>query len=132
MIPIDDWQQLSHLPIGPILDFLLNRQALLGDDYSLEHDGGFLIVEATDDIHSDFPFIGSNGLLSDLFDDTDDFCSPFEYASHHPGLWEVYLQLNDAKALVILVPDEVAHAHSDLLRLLHSLTDDPIPKEVPL
>jgi hypothetical protein len=132
MLRINHWDQIETVPDPHTRAFLLDRRRLLTTDgeYDPEEDGGFLIVEAEDDVHRDFAFIGSRGLLSDLFEEhppfTDGFSSPFEYAFHHPqfALHELYLQLNDTRCVVILIPEAVVEAHPDLRRLLNDLSVD--------
>ena len=139
MLHITQWEQINTVPDSLVRAFLLDRQRLLTTDgeYDLEIDGGFLIVEAEDDPESDFTFIGSNGLLSDLFEEhppfTDGFSSPFEYAQHHPqfSLHELYLQLNDTKGLVIILPDAVVKNHRELQLLLNLLLAPPVEMENP-
>jgi hypothetical protein len=73
--------------------------------------------------NSEFCFIGSNGLLSDLYDEhspgEEGFTSPFEWVSRLPDLkiWEVlYLEFDMGTWLII--PDEAAESNPELLLAL--------------
>ena len=97
-----------------------------------------MIVETPEEIDTEFAFIGPRGIFSYLFDESPpfsgDFASPFEYARSYPqhGLHELYLQLNDSKGLVILLPDAVVDARPDVRQLLDHLTvPQPNPEESP-
>jgi hypothetical protein len=94
-----------------------------------------ILLESTDDPrNSDLCFIGSNGLLSDYYDEhnpgEEGFTSPFEWVSRWPDLkiWEVlYLEFDMGTWLII--PDEVVTELNPelLLALTAQELSDPQP-----
>lgn len=84
-------------------------------------------VEANDDVTGpDFAFVGSRGLLSDLFEETRSgeagFVRPYEWASHLPvlQLYEALLLVNNEDGFWIFIPEGVVEANPDLKWVLTS------------
>ena len=86
-----------------------------------------ILVESNDDITGpDYAFVGSNGLLSDLFDEFSPgetgFVRPYEWASYLPSLqlYEVLLLVNNEDGYWIMIPGSVVEANPDLKWVLTS------------
>jgi hypothetical protein len=78
-----------------------------------------ILVEDGDDITGpDYAFAGSQGLLSDLFDEHPpghpEFARLYEHASRISSLYEVLLLINNEDGYWIMIPEAVVDAHPDL------------------
>ncbi len=87
----------------------------------------FVRIELGDDIAGpDYAFVGANGLLSDLFEEStlgeDGFVRPYEWVSYLPSLqlYEVLLLVNSEDGYWILIPEDIVEAHPDLKWILTS------------
>ena len=111
---------LDALPASELKTHTQKRFDQLSEDTDVPPN--IVIVEATDDITGpDYAFIGSRGLLSDLFEEHEprhpEFTRPYEWASHLPDLrlYEALLLINGGEdGYWILIPEVVVEAHPDL------------------
>jgi hypothetical protein len=112
----------SHLDILPASDLKAHIQARfnqLSEDTDVPPN--IVLVEATDDITGpDCAFVGSRGLLSDLFEEHrpghPEFCRPYEWVSHLPKLrlYEALLLVNGEDGYWLMIPEDVVEVHPDL------------------
>ena len=123
---------IDRLPQSPIKFHILARFDQLSEETDVPP--CLVWVETFDDPRNiEFCFIGSNGLLSNLYNEYDpeeeSFTSPFQGISRHPNLkiWEVlYLEFDMGTWLII--PDEVTESHPELLLALTAQElSDPQP-----
>jgi len=125
----------SHLDSLPASDLKVHIQKRF-DQLSEDTDVPpcLVWVDVFDDPRNDeFRSIGSNGLVSDLYDEhspgEEGFTSPFEWISRWPDLkiWEV-LHLEFDMGTWLIIPDEVTESHPDLLLALTAKElSDPQP-----
>jgi len=125
MIKILSCADITGIADADIRHFVMQRtvQLFSGGVWDADLEGYMVVVEAADDIQSDYDFVGNKGLVSDTFNagdvGDDAFGSPFEIISHHPvhAFYEAYLQCNDDMGIVFIIPDAVVEAHADLKQL---------------
>ena len=132
MFIINHPSHIDHLPPDPISKLAAARFRQLSEDTDLPP--CIILMDPLDNPrNSEFFFIGSNGLVSDLYDEhkpgEEGFTSPFEWISRLPDLkiWEVlYLEFDMGTYLII--PDKVADSSPELLLALTALgLSDPQP-----
>jgi hypothetical protein len=111
--------QLDSLPASDLKAHITARFDQLSDETDVPPN--LVLLEANDDITGpDYAFIGSRGLLSDLFEEHKSghpkFCRPYEWVSHLPELrlYEALLLVNGEDGYWILIPEEIVEAHPDL------------------
>jgi len=134
MIKILSCKDIAKVNPSSLRRFLVRRAKQLFEDrtWHPDREGYLVVVEAQDDIYTDFPLVGKRGLVSDVFDvaspSNDAFGSPFEMVSHHSfyGFYEAYLQCNDDVGVCYIIPDEIADKHADLQQVLTTLIA-PLP-----
>jgi len=112
----------SHLDALPASDLKIHIQSRF-DQLTEDTDvpPNIVLVEANDDITGpDYAFVGSRGLLSDLFEEHrpghPDFVRPYEWASHLPELrlYETLLLVNNEDGYWILISEAIVGLHPDL------------------
>jgi hypothetical protein len=117
--------KINLLSDSQIQNHILHRYRQL--TFETDVPPNIILVEATDDITGpDYAFVGTRGLLSDLFEEQEpghpEFARPYEWASHLPELhlYEALLLVNNEDGYLILIPDAVVEAHPDLKWVLTS------------
>jgi hypothetical protein len=110
---------LDALPASPLKIHITTRYDQLSEDTGIPPN--LILVENSDDITGpDWAFIGSCGLLSDLWENKDpghpEFCRPYEWVSYLPDLavYEALLLINNEDGYLILIPEAVVEAYLDL------------------
>ncbi len=123
----------QQLPDSPLKTHIQARFDALA--FESDVPPNLILVESGDDIAGpDYAFIGSSGLLSDLWDEHGpghpNFSRPYEWVSHLPDLklYEaLYLEGYDL-GYWILIPEDIVKAHLDLqLALTSQGLSDPQP-----
>ena len=116
---------LDRLPASDLKTHIQVRFDQLSEDTDVPPN--IVLVEATDDITGpDCAFVGPEGLLSDLFEETgpgeSGFVRPYEWVSHLPDLrlYEALLLVNNEDGYWIVIPDAIVDAHPDLKWVLTS------------
>lgn len=112
--------------VSPALNQFLRERL-----YQLEEAGNLLrtgdqiwLSELSDDLVSDYSFIGPAGLFSDTFDASSfgdvDFASPLEFIGHHSdiGVCEIIRQISDDNCIVLFIPHDVMQLHPKLQNLI--------------
>jgi hypothetical protein len=114
---------LDELPESPLKTHITTRFDQLSEDTDVPPN--IVLVEEGDDITGpDYAFVGTRGLLSDLFDEHEpghpEFARPYEWASHIPELqlYEVLLLVNDEDGYWIIIPETIVESHPDLRGIL--------------
>jgi len=118
-------QQLDRLPTSPLKTHITARFDQLSEDTDVPPN--IVLVEANDDITGpSYAFVGSNGLLSDLFEvhkpGHPEFSRPYEWVCHLPDLqlYEALLLLSGEDGYWILIPEAVVESYPDLHLVLTS------------
>jgi hypothetical protein len=116
---------LNAFPTSPLKTHITDRYDQLSQDTDVPPQ--IIIVENGDEITGpDYAFVGSKGLLSDLFEEYEpghpEFCRPYEWVSYLPELhiYEVLLLINNEDGYLILIPGAIVEAHPDLKWILTS------------
>ena len=116
---------IDQLKSCPINTHIQARFCQLSEDTDVPPN--LILVEEDDDITGpDYSFIGNKGLLSDLFEEFSPgetgFVRPYEWVSHLPelGIYEILLLVNGEDGYLILVPESMVDANSDLRWVLTS------------
>ena len=124
MQTLTERNQIISYPETPLRDHLLRYYDLLYEDQM----GPVFVVGKLGDniVGPDYAFVGSRGLLSDLFDEHQpghpDFSRPYEWVSHLPELqlYETLLLLNNEDGYWIIIPEAIVETRSDLRSVLTS------------
>ena len=116
---------LDTLPESPLKSHVQARFNQLSEDTDVPPN--LILVEPNDNLTGpDYAFVGSRGLLSDLFEEArpgeNGFVRPYEGVSHLPqlGLFEVLLLLHSEDGYLIIIPEAIVEAHPDLKWVLIS------------
>ena len=116
---------LDALPESPLKTHIQNRFDQLSEDTDVPPN--LVLVEEGDDITGpDYAFVGTYGLLSDLFEEFTpgeaDFVRPYEWVSYLPSLqlYEVLLLVNSEDGYWIIIPEAIVDSHPDLHWVLAS------------
>lgn len=119
-----DKNTISQMPEIPLKEHLLRYYDLLFEDGM---GPVFVVVELKDDLTGpDYAFVGTQGLLSDLFEEHPpghpEFSRPYEWVSHLPELqlYEALLLVNGEDGYWVIIPEAVVEAHLDLKWVLTS------------
>ena len=122
-------QLISHqIHLNKLLESPLKTHIQkLYDQLTFETDvpPNIILVESGDDITGpDYAFVGSVGLLSDLFEESNPgetgFVRPYEHVSKISSLYEVLLLVNNEDGYWILIPESVVDSHPDMKWVLTS------------
>ena len=108
---------LDALPASDLKAHITARFDQLSEDTDVPPN--IILVEANDDVTGpDYAFVGSKGLLSDLFEehrpDHPEFARPYEHISKISSLYEVLLLVNNEDGYWIIIPEAIVEAHPDL------------------
>ena len=105
----------SHLDTFPESSLKIHitaRFAQLSEDTDVPP--SIVLVEANDDVTGpDYAFVGSNGLLTDLWDEHEpfhsEFARPYEWVCYLPSLhcYELLLLLSGEDGFIILIPESL-------------------------
>ena len=116
---------IDRLPPSPLKTHIQNRFNQLSEDTDVPPN--IILVETYDNLTGpDYAFVGSRGLLSDLFEESTPgetgFARPYECVSYMPSLhlYEVLLLVNSEDGYWILIPEAIVEAHPDLKWVLTS------------
>jgi hypothetical protein len=114
---------IDKLPASPLRLHIQARFDQLSEDTDVPPN--LVLGEEGDDITGpDYAFVGSRGLLSDLFEEQapghPEFARPYEWASYLPDLYlyEALLLTNNEDGFWIMIPESIVEAHPDLKWIL--------------
>jgi len=116
---------IDQLPASPLKTHIQARFDQLSEDTDVPPN--IILVEPDDDITGqNYAFVGSRGLLSDMFEEANPgetgFVRPYEWVSYLPllRLYEVLLLVNNEDGYWFMIPEGVMEAYTDLRWLLTS------------
>ena len=112
-------RHLDALPDSPLKTHIQQRFGQISEDTDVPPN--LVLVAATDDVTGpDYAFVGSNGLLSDLFEQHaprhPEFCRVLEWAAYISSvqIYEALILLHDEDGFLIMIPEITVEAHPDL------------------
>ncbi len=110
---------LDALPATPLKTHITARFDQLSEDTDVPPN--IILVEEGDVVTGpDYAFVGTRGLLTDLFEEHapghPEFARPYEWISHLLSLrlYEALLLVNNEDGYWILIPETVVDSHPDL------------------
>jgi hypothetical protein len=134
---INHQSHLDALPASPLKTHITVRFDQLSQDTDVPPQ--IIIVENGDEITGpDYAFVGTRGLLSDLFEEHEpghpEFARPYEWASHIPELqlYEVLLLINNEDGYLILILEAIVDSHPELRWILTDESQGGLSKPQPL